>query len=233
MVDEAQRERYPARLLSSTPLSPRATLIRVVVNGRYEYRPGQHVAISFADGGLDSYYSFASASDPIRPSEFELCVAIAGRPKHETLEPGRLVTVSEPLGGVSFSTDRVRPLWLFGIGTGVAPLRAIVQDRTGALSGVTLIAGHRDAEGSLFHDEFESKSQQGLDYRPFVSQERGAWSGGRGRIQDEVTRLIGSAGAEVQRVHAVICGKQDMVTSVKSLLAVAGVPERQVHWEGY
>lgn len=233
MVEEAPRQRYPACLLSSTALSPRATLIRILVEERYEYQAGQFVALSLDDTAPDSYYSFASAPEASRPSEFELCLATVGKPELQTLKPGQRVFVGAPRGGVSFSARPAPPLWLIGIGTGVAPLRAITQSLGRELFGVTLVVGHRDVRGSLFHDEFVGMSRHGLDYRPFVSQEPGEWSGGRGRIQEEVTRLIGAAGPDVPKVHAVVCGKQDMAVSISDLLRRAGVPENQVHQEGH
>lgn len=233
MVDEARRVRYPARLLSSTVLSPRATLIRVLVDEKYEYRAGQYVAVSLGDGANDSYYSFASAPDAARPSEFELCLATVGKPELERLSAGDRITVSAPLGGVPFLDEDFSLLWLFGIGTGVAPLRAIVQGLQESLPGVSLVVGHRDVRGSLFHHEFEGLSRKGLDYRPFVSQELGDGPFGRGRIQNEVARLVDATNARIREVHAVVCGRQDMAQSVFSLLVRAGVPQQQIHQEGY
>jgi len=232
MIERAPAGRRLARVLSSTPLSPRATLVRFQVDGAYSYAAGQFVQVQFG-AGPEAYYSFASAPDRSRPAEFELCVATFERPElTRALEAAENVTISEPLGGVPFSIDD-SPLWLFGIGTGVAPLRAIIQARSNCLQGVSLIVGHKDSQNSLFHGEFEELLKQGLDYRPFVSQELGQWQFGRGRIQEEARRLLSEAAPSLAQARAVVVGNQAMVGSIAALLTSAGLTSSQIHQEGY
>lgn len=232
MIERAPAGRRLARVLSSTQLSPRANLVRFQVEGAYDYAAGQFVAVRFG-GALEAYYSFASAPDSFRPGEFELCVATFERPElARMLETAGEVKISDPLGGVPFSIED-SPLWLFGMGTGVAPLRAIVQARSLHLRGVSLVVGHKDSQNSLFHGEFQGLAQEGLDYRPFVSQERGAWQFGRGRIQDEVSRLLVDAAPALSEVRAIVCGNQAMASSVAGLLESAGLRSSQIHQEGY
>ena len=232
MIERAPAGRRLARVLSSTPLSPRATLVRFQVEGAYDYAAGQFLRVQFG-AAPDAYYSFASAPDDSQPGEFELCVATVERPElTRALRAAEDVTISEPLGGIPFSIED-SPLWLFGIGTGVAPLRAIIQARSGRLQGVSLIVGHKDSQNSLFHGEFEELSKQGLDYRPFVSQELGEWQFGRGRIQDEALSLLSEAASALGHARAIVVGNQAMASSIAALLRSAGLASSQIHQEGY
>lgn len=239
-----------------TPLSPEVLRVTVAAEAAFSWAPGQHVALRARGQEVSpSYYSIASAdlrsfdahgfeahgadkTDATDRVRFELAVnaksAKLGRPLKEGLE----LELSKAGGGPVLSRLRAAPqVSLIGIGTGIAPLRAISQalledqcagkgEGEGEAPKVTLLHGARTVEGCLFLDEMSQVP--GLRYHPILSRtgERD-WSGRTGHVQDHVVELC-SLDSEF-----CVCGSKVMVAELSAQLAELGVPAERIFAEGY
>lgn len=146
------------------------------------------------------------------------------------LEVGQEFYLSAPSGGPPAAIQDARHLILIGMGTGIAPLRALTQARLGRASGpglLTLIQGARTQNECLFFDEFAAVRTKGFDYRPVLSQPSAPWSGRRGYVQEHLLDL------PPQGAHFCICGKLAMVEEVTARLAKSGVDSSAIFSEGY
>jgi NAD(P)H-flavin reductase len=114
------------------------------------------------------------------------------------------------------------------MGTGVAPLRAMVQERVNrkSLSGVALLQGARVESELLLRDEFNANVEQGLDYRPVLSQPTGQWMARTGRVQRHLDDLD-------MRARFRVCGSKAMVGDVTERLLQRGALPEQIDGEGY
>lgn len=225
------KARVPATVTQTVPLSPRVRAVTLRIPSElgtaYTWCAGQHVAVWLEEAEGESrprYYSFAAM--PSLRGTVELCVG-----ESEDAPPfpeGGQVWLSPPAGHLAVP-EPVETLALVGVGTGVAPLRAVVQEQTARRPGpqLTLLVGFRSEVEMLYADEFLELAAAGLlDYRPVLSQPSAAWSGRVGRVQAYVAEL-----GRFERYC--ICGKLALVDDVRQLLVAAGVQDSQLFAEGY
>jgi len=147
------------------------------------------------------------------------------------LRMGQEFFLSAPSGGPPWSlVQGAAHLILIGMGTGIAPLRALSQarlDRATAPGSLTLIQGARTLGDCLFYDELSALGSAQLDYRPVLSQPEPSWSGRRGYVQEHLADLpLGDA-------YVCICGKLAMVEEVTARLGKLGVDGARIFSEGY
>lgn len=229
--------RRSARLLSREKLSPNVACYRFRVEGQgpFVWAPGQYVEL-FAPGApeLALPYSIASAPDARTPGEFELAIgAGSGRELLGPLPVGSVLELAGPYGRLIWSPAGSSAL-LVGAGTGVAPLRALLQARfdSGDAAQVTLLAGFRNEADILWRDEFEELSRRFTHFRYICSltQPEASWSGLRGRVQEHVVALA----RELGEPSAFLCGSKQMVEECGRLLVEqAGVPQAKILAEGH
>lgn len=198
----------------------------------FSWSPGQHVAVAASPSGSPSYYSIASA-DVTRvgsPRVIELAMRESSIKWPLPLRMGQEFFLSAPSGGPPGAALGAQHLILIGMGTGIAPLRALSQARLGRAPGsglLTLIQGARTQSECLFFDEFAALHAPGFDYRPVLSQPGAPWSGRRGYVQDHVADLPHTG------TYFCICGKLAMVDDVTAGLAKLGVDSSAIFSEGY
>jgi CDP-4-dehydro-6-deoxyglucose reductase, E3 len=219
------KARVAATVVDVTSLSPRVRAVELRVRVPYTWSAGQHVGVSpeeEAEGAR--YYSFASV--PSAHGTIELCVGDSD--DAPAFPPGGQVWLSAPAGRAAVP-EAASSLTLIGMGTGVAPLRAVLfeQARRVPAPSVTLLVGFRSESDVLYAEELERWQALGqLDYRPVLSQPGPGWRGRLGYVQDHV--------AELPRTERYcVCGKLTMVQDVQAALAANGVSPSQVFAEGY
>lgn len=220
----------PARILRVSQETPKVVGLRLQAPRDYAWAPGQYLALRAATAeGPPSYYSIASAPQTTEPGVLELAAAVDSLPHGVRAKEGNDVWISPPAGELTVGRlERAEALVLIGMGTGVAPLRAIVQAlslRTG-VSGVTLLQGARLESDLLFRDEFLLYAAEGMDYRPVLSQPAGEWAARTGWVQHHLTDLDSKARFR-------LCGSRAMVIDVTARLLDGGVHLPQIDAEGY
>lgn len=230
MTTEQGSRRVLATITARRRLSDQVILLTLAVRGPYRWQAGQHLALSdSADGAELSYYSIASAPDPERHDELELAVGEAGF-KYSS-EVGTELYLEAAAGGVDWSELSEPTHWvLVGMGTGIAPLRAVVQrlaSQPAKNAPITVVQGSRTAAGCLFFDEFRGWEERGVEYIPVLSREEGKWHGRSGRVQQVVGEL------PVRGAHYFVCGSREMVDEVSETLRQRGLPETALFAEGY
>lgn len=219
-----------ASIIEAEQQSPTVVGLRVRAPKDYRWAPGQHLALCAATEGAPlSYYSIASAPREREPGVLEISAASSSLPEGVAPTPGQLVWLSLPSGELTLSRlRRMDEMVLIGMGTGISPLRAIVQslaDR-GELDRATLLQGARTEDDLLYFSEFRDLAGEGLEYRPVLSRPFDGWSGRRGRVQ---AHLDGLGPRSAFR----ICGSETMVEEVAALLVERGVNPAQIDAEGY
>lgn len=223
-------ELVPARIVSVSKETPRVVSLRLQAPKEYNWAAGQHLALrATSAAGAPSYYSIASAPRKSEPGILELAAAIESLPEGVRVEPGTEVWLGPPAGKLTVARlSGAASLVLIGMGTGVAPLRAIVQaleDEDG-VSHVTLLQGARFENELLFRDEFIGYAARGMDYRPVLSRPDPAWTARTGWVQHHLGGLSPKANYR-------LCGSRAMVTEVTARLVDGGVLPVQIDGEGY
>jgi phenol hydroxylase P5 protein len=228
-------KRFAAELIARTPLTARVHLLRFLAREPFQWAAGQYLTVVRCAGvALELPYSIASAYDPAREGEFEIAAAIhAGADAIDVLELGGEIALEGPAGSFVWQAEPSPAALLIGVGTGIAPLRALIREELARASSVQLVllAGHRVAEDVLFQDEFSELAASSPRFRflPTLSAGAAAWSGRRGRVQAQLAEIVRSLGP----LDAYVCGRLDMVNEVASELAALGVPSTRIRAEGF
>jgi NAD(P)H-flavin reductase len=191
--------------------------------------PGQVVKVR-ADGAGESYFALATAPSGRR---VELLLkrggavadaVIAGQPP--------AVEVTAPFGrGFPVDAAAGRDVLLFAAGSGIAPIRALVQHllvERARFGQVALFYGQRSEHDFAYQNEFAEWRRAGVRVVECASGASPLWSGGRGHVQD-VARASGFGDLRVEHAVAFVCGMKPMVVGVRELLAESGVGSDRVH----
>ncbi|HKO53660.1 MAG TPA: FAD-binding oxidoreductase [Polyangiaceae bacterium] len=227
--------RFVVELVARSALSSGVDRLRFVSRETFAWAAGQHLVVVRREGqALFLPYSIASANDPTKPGEFELAVSIhAGADVMDTLPLGAELEVEGPAGGFTWQAAPSPAALLVGAGTGIAPLRALLQEELARESDarLLLLAGHRAPEDVLFADDFErlAAEHSRFHFIPTLTGADSRWLGRRGRVQ---AQLLEAASA-LAPLDAYVCGRLEMVSEVVRLLVAHGVPESRIRSEGF
>jgi len=194
-------------------------------------RPGQVVKVRTPVG--EGYLALASA--PSRDGRVDLLVKRGGKVADAALAaafPGATLELSAPFGkGFPVEEAEGRDVLLFAAGSGIAPVRALVQHlvaRRDAFARITLFYGQRRGADFAYQSEHVSWERRGVRVVLCPSGEDSAWRGVRGRVQ-EVASALSFGGGRTGDAVAFACGMTAMVEEVRATLARSGIPPEHVH----
>lgn len=238
MTSSGREERFPARVVDRKPLSPSVVQVGMQGPADYSWLPGQHLVLEPDDeasllqesAAKKKYFSIASAPRRETPGLFEL--AVGGSEDDRALfEVGRRFVTSPPSGRAAIHPGVVPSrVSLIAMGTGVAPLRAVIEQLSSqALAPpLALLHGCRSSDELLFAAEFRAlEDAKQLEYLPVLSRAPDGWQGLRGYVQQHIDRV---AHWDAQFC---VCGSNAMVQEVVGLLEQKGITGGQVFAEGY
>jgi CDP-4-dehydro-6-deoxyglucose reductase, E3 len=215
------RELLSAKVLFRRQLSPDVVLLRFGLDAgaRMSWRPGQYLELGTRpDPGAHVPYSIACAQRPERPGEFELVASmVGGRELVDELSVGPRVFVTRPRGLFVWESTGGSTV-LVGIGTGLAPLRAMLEAclATTPAAPVTLLFGARTEADLLFDQEFRDLAEQHptFSYQPTLSRGTPIWTGRRGRVQAHLSDVA----ERLPKPSAYLCGSRSMVADCVNTL---------------
>ncbi|HEY4221102.1 MAG TPA: NAD-binding oxidoreductase [Myxococcota bacterium] len=191
--------------------------------------PGQYARLAFEDG-VPRPFAIASAPGSAR-FEFLLKVPEERVAPLLALGSGDKIQMGAPQGkGFPIDAAHGKALLLFAVGSGIAPIRAVIEHllpRRGEIGEITLFYGVRDPSELCFTARFGTWAGHGVGVLPIVSRAAhgaGAWDGRRGRVQDHLPKELASP----ERVVAFVCGLPEMDRDVAGALLARGVGPEQV-----
>jgi NAD(P)H-flavin reductase len=209
--------RFSVELMARSELSPRVQTLRFRARSGISWAAGQYLELFLPRDSATGYsFSLASSMDPRAPGEFELAVARGGSAKDlDEMAIGTELEAEGPRGSFTWQPLGETSAVLIGVGTGVAPLRALIQEqiRHGGATRLILLCGYRDERDVLWDGELRSLvgEHARFSFEPTLSQPSGAWAGRRGRVQDHIADLIDPLGSDL---CAYVCGRTAMVADV-------------------
>mgnify|MGYP000252242632 CR=1 FL=1 len=131
--------------------------------------------------------------------------------------------------GFAFSQLSGRDLLLVAAGSGIAPLRAVLQllrSQRQQFGRVALYYGERTESDLAYRHELEGLRDAGVDVEPVLSRPPIGWTGGSGYVQHHL-RLRPPPWLGENTV-ALLCGQSAMVSEVTALLRQHAVPLSQI-----
>lgn len=205
------------------------------MNYHYPFQPGQSASVAPASRGPGRwrYYSMANAPRQDNTLDFHVRMIDGGTVSTALVlgtRRGDILRVGAPVGDrLTLRPDMTGDLLLIAGGTGLAPLKALVEQVAYGGPGrkVDLIVGARTAR-ELYDLEALKKmeaEQPWLTVTPAVSHDP-FYRGNRGYAVD--VALQSWRGQEV-----FVCGSEEMVRATVARLLDAGVPTDQIHFDEF
>lgn len=234
--DEGTRPAFwEATVISHEVRSLDVSVFRLATLERFSYLAGQSVSIeSDQRPRIWRFYSMANAPRETGTLDFHVRMIDGGALSMvltRGLSVGSRLKIGPPVGMLTFDGVSGRDLLLVAGSTGLAPLKAIVE-QIGGLDDpprVHLFFGARTADGLYDLPDLE-KMSAGLSWLtviPAVSDEPD-YDGERGLISDVVARS-----GTWQEHDAYVAGPTPMVEATVSRLTSLGVPAAQIHVEDF
>ena len=137
-------------------------------------------------------------------------------------QTGAALTIEAPLGVFSYHEEDWRPLIMMATGTGIAPIKAILESLLDKedCPPVSLYWGMRTEEDLYLKDEIAGWAGRLYEFNfvPVLSRAGASWQGRRGHVQDAVLEDHDDLSE-----HAIyLCGAPAMIQQAKHLLAGRG-----------
>lgn len=146
--------------------------------------------------------------------------------------PGGTLEMTAPFGkGFAAGDADGRDVLLFAAGSGIAPIRALVQHllaRRHQFGRGTLFYGQRRGADFAYRREHPDWERRGIRVVLCPSREDDAWPGPRGHVQ-EVARSVAFGGSSPGDSVAFVAGMHAMVAGVRAVLGRAGMPPDRIH----
>jgi NAD(P)H-flavin reductase/hemoglobin-like flavoprotein len=210
-------------------------VLRVAPDVTLRYLPGQSVAVECdARPRVWRFYSMANAPRHDGTIDFHVRVIDGGVVSYalaRRVAVGTRLRLGAPVGTLRLNTDSPRDLLLAAGSTGLAPLKAIVEQVAGLPDPpqAHLVFGARTAAGLYDLADLEKMAAQWpwLTVTPAVSGEPG-YRGETGTVADVVGRRVRLADHD-----AYICGSAAMTTATVSRMRSLGMPQNQIYVEDY
>ncbi|WP_373046637.1 ferredoxin--NADP reductase [Vulgatibacter sp.] len=221
---------HPARIVASWPEAPllRGLRLQVAPGVAASYRhAGQFLKVR-RPGETDGAF-FAIASGPGGDTVELLVKQGEGLPDELVALPvGAEVETTLAMGsGFPLEENRGRDVLLFATGSGIAPIRAALQeilgerDRWGA---VELFFGVRTPEDFPYGAELDGLAAQGVKVHRVISQQ-GPQAGHARYVQERFRAEL----PRVENAVAFLCGLQGMIDGVTEALCRCGLPAERIH----
>jgi ferredoxin-NADP reductase len=221
-----ERQILTARLRQSVPLSGLTKHLQFEIEEvpAFDFAAGQFVSMQTEHDGREITRAYSIASAPVRDCIFDVCLNRVQDGFFSNylcdLPEGAAVKFHGP-HGYFVLRDPVRDSVFIGTGTGVAPLRGMLQHLFVEPSrheghDFWLVFGVRNREDLYYHDEFQQleREHDNFHYIPTLSRPDSQWTGASGYVQDHVREIV----KDRHDMEAYICGLKNMVTANRDLL---------------
>jgi ferredoxin-NADP reductase len=185
-------------------------------------------------------YSIASSPEQAAETRtLELLIALEADgtlgPNLPDVVPGSPIDLEGPLGTFLFPVEPLeQPLLFVAGGTGIAPLRAMIDHvlRGDPRSRISLLYSARNGDEFAFIEELRGHESRGrLELHQTVTRDDStAWAGGRGRIGRS---HFESVVHEPAQTLCFVCGPRTMVNEAVLTLAALGVPAEAIRTEAW
>jgi CDP-4-dehydro-6-deoxyglucose reductase len=199
-------------------------ILRLPPNSNFGFNSGQYVNIS--SGLIKRSYSIANAYQEKGVLTFFIKKYENGLMSNywfEIARAGDLLRLEGPFGSFFLRENKYENIIFLATGTGVAPIRAILENLSKTVNEFTnknlwLFVGGR-YEKDLFWNPSELSSIDNLKYIPVLSRPSKMWEGEKGYVQDIVVKL--NIPLSDSQVYA--CGSGNMIESAKNLFFSKGL----------
>lgn len=150
---------------------------------------------------------------------------------HDRLAPGERVLVSGAYGTFVDDPDRTAPALFLAAGSGLAPIRALLESALTSRSRttLTLVFSARGEGHVIDHERFASWQRRAPHFRFIRTLTREAGKPPRGRIPATLASLVGNLEGD----DVFIAGAPDFVTACAEAAEALGAERAHLHTEAF
>lgn len=207
-------------------------VVRTPPSTKLEYLSGQYVDM-IAKNGLRRSYSIANARRGDGKITLQIRKVADGQMSHywfNEAKPNDLLRMEGPLGTFCLREVNAKNLVLLATGTGIAPIKAILEQlmvspEKNTYSHIYLYWGGRIEEDIYWKPEFPGLS---LTFTPVLSRSPN-WPGRTGYIQQAVI----ADGIELCNSVVYACGSESMIKSARQELAAVGLSASKFYSDAF
>lgn len=188
------------------------------------YLPGQHMNVRIPEHG-DRSFSMASAYPLGNEVDFHIRRVQDGFFTHKmlgALVPGDALEVEIPRGTFCYHPDDWRPMIFAATGTGLAPIRAILESLLDDedCPPISLYWGMRTEADLYAREELQAWKDRLYEFNfvPVLSRAHAQWQGRRGHVQEAIAQDF----QDVSEFAFYLCGSPQMVADTKRTLIGLG-----------
>ncbi len=201
---------------------------------------GQFMMVHLEKDGKPHKKPYSIASSPSlvdKNNQLELCIKLVEGGFVSTwffgLKEGDVLHTSIPYGVFTVREPWVDNLVFVGTGTGIAPLRGMMQKlyERGCDKQIWLIFGNRYETDILYDDEWRDweRRYKNFHYIPTVSRGKN-WSGQTAYVQDIIKRTFAG---RTEGLDFYGCGLVPMCQQLKAALIEMNIPRERIHFEQF
>ncbi len=243
--------RHQLQLVSERYISPliKELTFQSVGEDLPAYQAGAHLRfeIPVADKETDKayrHYSLANAAENndlifnvrYHPAPDANIPAGIGSDYLCNLKQGQTVSALGPIEGFALDPEHDGTVVLLGAGSGMAPLRAMLQTLLSAQPSqeVYFYYGARTEEDLLYFDELSQLQRQhsNFHYFPVLSQPSSDWAGEKGYVQ-ELMQAKRNQIIEFDSAQFYLCGPQLMMQQTMAILETLGIGSDSIFYDSF
>lgn len=220
-----------ARIQQIQKVNENVVFLRLIVDSRISWIPGQYLHLINPEGVRRSY---SIANLPEEDGYLELHIKLVpegamSRWIRTQARPGVQVRLQGPLGDCFYENARREsfPIILAGTGTGLAPLIAIAREaiRQRHPGKIHLIHGGVTASDLYLDDELKifSEEREAFIYETCVLKSDGVHQ------EANITQVLLKALQDHPQARVYLCGPEEMTKKLKTSAFLAGVPSASIY----
>lgn len=201
---------------------------------KLNYIAGQYIDIILSDSRHRTY-SIANAPREDGMIELHIRNVEGGRFSDfvfHHLEQKTILRIEGPMGAFYLRQDSSRPMLLVAGGTGLAPIKAIIEaaQQANDKRETFLYWGVRSKRDLYLQETIEKWAEQAhVSYIPVLSEPDADWRGRQGFVHQAVLQDI----SDLSHYDVYAAGPPIMVSAVRSSFLEAGLPETQIFHDAF
>ncbi len=242
-ADEVPVRKMPSRVTSITRPAPDVAVVQLQLptNEVLQYHAGQYVEFILRDGARRSYSIANAPHEQLQKPSIELHVRHLPGGKFTdhvfgALKEKDILRIEGPFGSFFLREDTDKPMILLASGTGLAPIKAIIEHMQfkNSQRQTVLYWGCRSKVDLYLHDWALNAAERmpNLQYIPVLSEAKpeDEWTGRTGLVHQAV--LHDHPNLTRHQVYA--CGAPIMVESAKhDFVRKAGLPDDEFYADAF